>query len=619
MESEPLMSKKTLVSIIIPCYNYAHFLEKSVGSVLNQTYSKWECLIIDDGSKDNTKAVASKLMEKDSRIKYFYQQNKGSSASRNLGFTLAQGEYIQFLDADDIIHPCKLQEQVDILDSDPSVGVSYTNYQTFQEDLSNLTGRYSHLILGGDPLEDFLFKWERGLSIPIHAALFRRSVFEKHEKPFEEILRAQEDWVMWVQLAADGVSFNFLDKDYCYYREHGFRKTTDYKSMYSSFMKAVFIILTIVPSSYHKKFVFSSLKHAEATYLDIILNLKAKATLFYDIGENFHSGHALTQSIIINQYFNFSLVFDLSQIDCINQLRFDPLEGHLIRAKLYKVNYQSKAGEIKELDLSTVTSNGYILNDGYTLFHTFDPIFFIPIAGKLKTVMISGEIYVLENREIENLLMEKEQVIKKLIQEKAQFIAGLEQALQDKGQQVAGLEQTLAEKEQQVAGLEQALAKKEQAVAEVEQVLAEKEQQFAGFEQALAKKEQAVAEVEQTLAEKEQQVAGLEQALAEKEQAVAEVEQALAEKEQQFAGLEQALAEKVQVITKLERNQEVKEQVIYRAAEKINRIEHELSVQSNEIEQRIQEIEAILNSKSWRITAPLRIIATWVKKLLITK
>jgi glycosyltransferase involved in cell wall biosynthesis len=563
LERELLMSEKSKVSVIIPCYNYAHFLEDAVGSVLDQTYNNWECLIIDDGSTDNTQEVASKLVEKDLRIKYFYQGNMGLTASRNRGFALSQGEYIQFLDADDMIHPRKLQEQVEILDHAQAIGVSYTNYQTFKDDLSILTGRYSHLTLGDHPLEDFLFKWERGLSIPIHAALFRRSVFEKHEKPFVEELRAKEDWVMWVQLASEGVSFHFLDKDYCYYRVHGFSNTKDYKKMYSSFMEAAFIISTIVPSCYHKKFVFSSLKHADITYLDIILNVKANATLFYDKGEKFHPGHALTQSIGMHNFFNFKISYDLSQIGCVNQLRFDPLEGHLIRAKLSEVKYKLKSGKTKELDLSTVTSNGLVLDNAYTLFQTFDPLFLFPINGELQNIQISGKIQVLENREIEKLLLEKDQLTKKMIQEK------------------------------------------EQAIAEIEQTLEEKEQAIAGLEQGLAEKEQAIAGLEQGLAEKEQAVAGLEQGLAEKEQAV--------------AGLEQGLAEKEQAIAKLERNLEDKEQVLHSAAEKIERLEHELSAQSYEIEQRIQEIEAILNSKSWRITAPLRIIASWVKEKLIAK
>ncbi len=95
-----------LVSIIIPTYNRVDItIATSIPSVLNQTYTNWELLIIDDGSTDNTKEVCKQLTEKDQRIKYFYEENKGQGAARNLGIKEARGNYVLLLDSDDALLP----------------------------------------------------------------------------------------------------------------------------------------------------------------------------------------------------------------------------------------------------------------------------------------------------------------------------------------------------------------------------------------------------------------------------------------------------------------------------------------------------------------------------------
>ena len=92
-----------LVSIIVPCYNQGNYLNDSLQSVLNQTHASWECIIVDDGSTDETKDIASKWVEKDSRFKYVYKSNEGLCAARNSGIIIATGDYILPLDADDKI------------------------------------------------------------------------------------------------------------------------------------------------------------------------------------------------------------------------------------------------------------------------------------------------------------------------------------------------------------------------------------------------------------------------------------------------------------------------------------------------------------------------------------
>ena len=98
-----------LVSIIIPCYNQGNLLVNALGSVLKQSLSAWECIIINDGSTDNSAEIAKAFCAKDKRFTYIYQQNGGSATARNTGLKHVQGKYIQFLDADDIIEIYKLE------------------------------------------------------------------------------------------------------------------------------------------------------------------------------------------------------------------------------------------------------------------------------------------------------------------------------------------------------------------------------------------------------------------------------------------------------------------------------------------------------------------------------
>ena len=104
---------KGLVSIIMPTYNCASFIEETIESIQAQTYVRWELLIVDDCSTDNTKEIAAKYMKKDSRIKYqCLEINSGAAAARNVSMKLAKGEYVAFCDSDDLWMPDKLEKQL---------------------------------------------------------------------------------------------------------------------------------------------------------------------------------------------------------------------------------------------------------------------------------------------------------------------------------------------------------------------------------------------------------------------------------------------------------------------------------------------------------------------------
>ena len=123
----------SLVSIIIPCYNQGQYLTETLESVEAQTYTNWECVILDDGSTDNSKEVALSFCNKNKRFIYLYQENQGLSATRNNAIRNSHGEYILPLDADDKIHKDYIAQAVDVLEKSNDVKIVYCRAEFFGE------------------------------------------------------------------------------------------------------------------------------------------------------------------------------------------------------------------------------------------------------------------------------------------------------------------------------------------------------------------------------------------------------------------------------------------------------------------------------------------------------
>ena len=133
---------KSLVSVIMPTYNHARYLSESISSVLNQSYRDWELIIIDNYSQDDTESVVREYAGKDPRIRYFQFSNNGIiAASRNHGIRQAQGEYVAFLDSDDIWMPEKLDEQMKVFEGMEGTGLVYSRAVGFTDD-----GRHLHVM-----------------------------------------------------------------------------------------------------------------------------------------------------------------------------------------------------------------------------------------------------------------------------------------------------------------------------------------------------------------------------------------------------------------------------------------------------------------------------------------
>ena len=123
--SPSLDSLKSSVSIIMPLYNGANFVVEAVESVIRQSHRRWQLVVVDDGSTDNSAAIVQAY--RDQRIRYVYQSNRGQAAALNHGIRLADGDYITTLDADDFLTPSSLFDRVRFLDANQSYGAVYAD------------------------------------------------------------------------------------------------------------------------------------------------------------------------------------------------------------------------------------------------------------------------------------------------------------------------------------------------------------------------------------------------------------------------------------------------------------------------------------------------------------
>ena len=234
-----------VISIIIPCYNQGKYLADAVTSVRAQTYSHWECLIINDGSTDNTQEIAESLHQSDNRIRVINQKNKGLSGARNTGLKEVRGKYIQFLDSDDLLLADKLEHQLIQLETTDKLALSICHYYYCAEQ-DTQKRVYETLNLALDinvesPLNDLIIRWENsGLSIPIHCYLFDAHLFKQHNIKFNTRLANHEDWDCWVNIFALFPKVFIIDKELVAYRVHDTSMSqVNHQLMYRGFLKAI--------------------------------------------------------------------------------------------------------------------------------------------------------------------------------------------------------------------------------------------------------------------------------------------------------------------------------------------------------------------------------------------
>lgn len=228
-------NKLPLVSVIITNYNYAQYVGEAIESALNQTYKNIEIIVIDDGSTDNSPEVIRKYTENNKNIRYVRQKNKGVVFARNAGLEKAQGEFLLFLDGDDIF-PSEYIETLEQYAASKSIDVVYTDYEIFGSDSS----------LSSFPDYD-IEKLKRGNYIHISAFL-RRSAIAGHK--FDEALNklTHEDWDFFLGIALTDVRIAKNSDTKLRYRAHStsrsmWKDADAYRTQTYKLVKSTFYIV----------------------------------------------------------------------------------------------------------------------------------------------------------------------------------------------------------------------------------------------------------------------------------------------------------------------------------------------------------------------------------------
>lgn len=202
------------VSVIIPTYNHAHFLPEALKSVLDQSYTDFEVIIVDDGSTDNTKDVIQPFFN-DSRVRYIYQENSGLPATRNRGIKEAKGTFVALLDSDDIWLPSKLEKQVSLFDADSEVVLIYCDAEFIDVNGDTIPDP-GYKPIPGSTYKDLLYmNWVIGSGSSV---LIRKSVFEKAGL-FDETLTGLDDIDMWIRILRNRKS-DYVDEVLVKIRRH---------------------------------------------------------------------------------------------------------------------------------------------------------------------------------------------------------------------------------------------------------------------------------------------------------------------------------------------------------------------------------------------------------------
>lgn len=194
------------VSVIVPCYNQAQYLDECLQSVLDQSYLHWECIIVNDGSPDGTEEIAKNWVEKDSRFAYLKKENGGLSGARNAGITKAKGDFILPLDADDKISKDYIALAVAEFEKDLEVKIVYCKSEKFGD------------IEGLWQLPPFSISDLCRYNMIFCSALYRREDWKSVGGYDVNMIYGLEDWEFWIAILKNGGNVKCLDEVGFYYR-----------------------------------------------------------------------------------------------------------------------------------------------------------------------------------------------------------------------------------------------------------------------------------------------------------------------------------------------------------------------------------------------------------------
>lgn len=272
------------VSIITASYNYENYIKETIESVINQTYTNWELIIIDDGSTDNSVEVIKSYCKKDKRIKLFQHEgeiNKGLAETVKLGISKAKGEWIAFLESDDKFMPEYLEEKVKIINRNSNVKFIFSDLETFGSEKTSFDKSlvYSSIkkkLISKKPLMDLSLELlKQNLICTFSIVMVKKNLIE--ECNFNTPVNALLDLWLWTQIAQK-TKFYYLNKPLTMWRVHNQSFINNYKGDTELFQKGI--------ESFYKKINIAlffaqirKIKRLKQKFINIRTGKKAKIVI----------------------------------------------------------------------------------------------------------------------------------------------------------------------------------------------------------------------------------------------------------------------------------------------------------------------------------------------------
>lgn len=204
------------ISIIIPCYNREKYISRTLQSVIDQTYRPLEVIIVDDGSTDGSVKILNEFKQENHvtgefEVQLLLQNNEGANTARNKGFLESKGQFIQFLDSDDILTSKKIE--VEMAKFDPNIDIVYSKAQHFDSYTGKLMDKFWGRELDGSSKDYFEFSWQT------MCALYRRNTLLTHGLWDPEFSRG-DDWEFQLRFVINGSNVRYYDRVHSFYRVH---------------------------------------------------------------------------------------------------------------------------------------------------------------------------------------------------------------------------------------------------------------------------------------------------------------------------------------------------------------------------------------------------------------
>ena len=285
---------KPKVTIIMATYNRANFIVESLLSIQKQTFSDWECLIIDDGCTDNTKEIIAPILENDSRFQFFKRPDKYKKAlpgCRNYGLDMAKGDYIIFFDDDDIVHPQNLELCVLELEDK---NISFCRYirEVFFDDFDynfDYSKTYTSFYIDKRDIERML---NNELQFNSCAVMWKKECFENNR--YAENLMYCEEWELYSRIVSTGIRGISINKCLFFGRKHAVSMTGEY----------------------YRNSPIRRESHADAILL-VVQNLKEKQLLTYSLKRHF-----IAFSIYFEEYNLFKNILNILELAAFEKLKW---------------------------------------------------------------------------------------------------------------------------------------------------------------------------------------------------------------------------------------------------------------------------------------------------------